>query len=53
VPETDNYWNGDRDGNWRRERGYWENGKSIPPLVEETLKEKLAKHILELKGVDS
>ena len=30
APERDWWWYGDREAPWRKERGYWQNGKHVP-----------------------
>lgn len=45
------FWNhGDREAPWRKERGYWQNGKWIPIDVANHITEKVGKEMEQLKG---
>jgi len=50
YPKDDDFYKGEREGTWRKERGYWENGRWLPTGVQEDLKAKLGKYMKELQG---
>eukprot|EP00347_Sterkiella_histriomuscorum_P015493 403356821 len=49
-PERD-FWNhGDREAPWRKERGFWQNGKWVPLDVANQLNEKVGKEVEKMRG---
>lgn len=43
--DRDFWWYGDNEAPWRKERGYWENGKYVPIDVANLVQEKLGKEV--------
>lgn len=48
--EKDWWWHGDREAPWRKERGFWQNGKYVPLDVANNIQEKLGKEVESLRG---
>ena len=48
--DRDWWWWGDREAPWRKERGYWQNGKWVPLDVANAVQEKVGQEVEKLRG---
>ncbi|CDW86426.1 UNKNOWN [Stylonychia lemnae] len=49
-PDNDLWNQGDREAPWRKERGFWQNGKWVPMDVANKVQEQVGKEVERIKG---